>query len=232
MTVRGWCPGVHEPMPAGDGLLVRVKPPGGRLPPDALRAVADAAEAYGNGIIELTSRGNLQLRGLTEATAPRFAAAMVAAGLVDPDPARERRRNVIVMPPYDDALAAEVEAVLVSTEGMAAKFCVAIGPAEADVVITRSDGRLVMTAGPECCAYTPDGLRQIIAGAAGRRLPRGGVPATSSGQHLMVLPFGQTDPAALRRLADRPGVRTTPFRAFYVPGVIGSPHAEAAALLA
>ena len=42
---------------------------------------------------------------------------MVAAGLADPDPARERRRNVIVMPPYDDGLAAEVEGILASPGG-------------------------------------------------------------------------------------------------------------------
>ncbi len=30
---RGWCPGVLRPMPSGDGLLVRVHPPGGALTP-------------------------------------------------------------------------------------------------------------------------------------------------------------------------------------------------------
>ena len=62
---RGWCPTVHEPMPSGDGLLIRVKPLGGRLSAAMLRTLAGIAASCGNGAIELTGRGNIQLRGLT-----------------------------------------------------------------------------------------------------------------------------------------------------------------------
>lgn len=209
MTVRGWCPGVHEPMASGDGLLVRVKPPGGRLPSVALHAVADAAEAHGNGVIELTSRGNLQIRGLTAASAPEFARAMVAVGLADPDPEHESRRNVIVLPPYDDALAAEVEAVLSDTAGLASKFCIAIGAAEADIVI---DAGLIDGQEP----FTLAALRRVIAAAAGQRLPRR--PVSRAVPHgLLHIPFGQTSATLLRGLADvTDSARTTPYRALSV----------------
>src|SRR5262249_46491112 len=49
-----------------DGLLLRVPLVGGRLNADQLGCLADVAIRYGNGIVELTNRGNLQLRGLAQ----------------------------------------------------------------------------------------------------------------------------------------------------------------------
>ncbi len=95
---RGWCPGVFTPMEAPDGLLVRVKPRLSRLDAATARCIATEAAACGNGRIELTSRANLQLRGLTPASAERFARAMIRCGAADADPAAERRRNIIVSP--------------------------------------------------------------------------------------------------------------------------------------
>lgn len=124
---RGWCPSLHEPMAAADGLLARVKPPGGRLSAAALRRLADAAVRFGSGTLELTQRGNVQVRGLTPASAPVFAARMVAAGLASADPATERRRNVIAAPLGDcdptaaadaPALAAAIEAMLAATPAL------------------------------------------------------------------------------------------------------------------
>ena len=122
--IRGWCPTVHAPMPSGDGLLTRVKPFGGRLGAAALLALAEAVTAFANGVVELTGRGNLQIRGLRDPAA--FARAMIAAGLADPDPEREARRNVIALPPYDDALVAETEAMLADTPGLPPKFCLVV----------------------------------------------------------------------------------------------------------
>ena len=95
---RGWCPSLFEPMATGDGLLVRVKPPGGVLAADAARLVADAAARHGNGAIELTGRASLQCRGFTTRSAAAFADAIVQAGLASADRAAERRRSVIAAP--------------------------------------------------------------------------------------------------------------------------------------
>ncbi|MBV9568328.1 MAG: precorrin-3B synthase [Hyphomicrobiales bacterium] len=67
---RGWCPSMARPMPSGDGLLVRLTPPVGSVPPALLHAIASCARRFGNGLIDLTRRANLQLRGLSEATMP------------------------------------------------------------------------------------------------------------------------------------------------------------------
>jgi precorrin-3B synthase len=74
---RGGCPGLSTPMPTGDGLLVRLLPIG-TIALDAFAALGDAAQAHGNGVIEITSRGSIQVRGLTPDSAPRFAAAVGA----------------------------------------------------------------------------------------------------------------------------------------------------------
>jgi len=75
---RGACPTLAVPMRTGDGLLARVRLAGNRLAPAQLRGLADLALAHGNGMAEITARGNLQIRGLTPASAPPFAAAVAA----------------------------------------------------------------------------------------------------------------------------------------------------------
>jgi precorrin-3B synthase len=98
MTVRGWCPGLHTPMPSGDGWLVRVKPPTPALDAATLRALADAASRHGSGTIELTSRGHLQIRGLRPDSVEAFAEAMLALGLASADRTVEQRRSLTVSP--------------------------------------------------------------------------------------------------------------------------------------
>jgi precorrin-3B synthase len=78
---RGECPTLEVPMATGDGLLARIRVAGGRLSPDELKALARLAASHGNGLMEVTARGNLQVRGLTAASAPFFAEAVT--GLIE-----------------------------------------------------------------------------------------------------------------------------------------------------
>ena len=71
---RGACPGLSQPMATGDGLLARIRPTGVTISCAAFAALCAAARSCGNGVIEITSRGSLQIRGLTESSAQRFAA--------------------------------------------------------------------------------------------------------------------------------------------------------------
>lgn len=106
-AVKGWCPDAWRPMLAGDGLLVRVKPRLGRLTAEQVLGLCEAAQAHGNGLIDLTRRANLQLRGATEASWPALLDRLMALGLVDRDPALEGRRNLLVAPDWragDDTL--------------------------------------------------------------------------------------------------------------------------------
>jgi precorrin-3B synthase len=70
---RGACPSLSAPMETGDGLLVRLNPLDGAISSGDLGAIAQAAARFGNGMLEITARGSLQIRGLTAMTAPELA---------------------------------------------------------------------------------------------------------------------------------------------------------------
>jgi precorrin-3B synthase len=131
--IKGWCPSLFEPMAAGDGLLVRVKPRVAGISAAQLHALVDAAEAYGSGRIEITNRANFQLRGFTAQTVPGFTEAMRAAGLASADPAAERRRNILVaagLEPDMTVVAQRLEAWLEqdgALQALPAKFGYAVG---------------------------------------------------------------------------------------------------------
>jgi precorrin-3B synthase len=80
MTVRGSCPGISDPMMTGDGLLARLACDA-PIPIPEFIALCEASGAYGNGIIEVTQRGSLQFRGLTETSAPEFARKVSSLGV-------------------------------------------------------------------------------------------------------------------------------------------------------
>jgi precorrin-3B synthase len=95
---RGWCPSARRPMPTGDGLLVRLHLRGHAVPPGLARGLAQAARRFGNGLIDLTSRGNLQLRGISEATHGPLLARFTELGLFDEDPAADAIPNILSSP--------------------------------------------------------------------------------------------------------------------------------------
>jgi precorrin-3B synthase len=95
---QGWCPGALRPMQSGDGLIVRLRIAGGTLTPDLARALAQCAEDYGNRLIDLSARGNLQLRGVTQEKLPELHARLDTLGLLDNDPDVEAIRNILVSP--------------------------------------------------------------------------------------------------------------------------------------
>jgi precorrin-3B synthase len=67
-------------MRTGDGWLARVVPEA-PIQLDQFVALCRASEAYGNGIMEVTQRGSLQVRGLSEHGASDFARAASGLGL-------------------------------------------------------------------------------------------------------------------------------------------------------
>jgi precorrin-3B synthase len=88
------CPGALQTHAAADGALARVRVPGGLLTGGQLRTLAAAARDLGDGALELTSRGNVQLRGLAPGAEAGLGDRLAAAGLL-PSATHERVRNVL-----------------------------------------------------------------------------------------------------------------------------------------
>jgi precorrin-3B synthase len=157
-TVKGWCPGALRPMPSGDGLVLRIRPRLAHQTRAQLEGVADAALTHGNGLIELTARANVQLRGVTAQSHGPLIAALDALGLIDPDAQTESHRNVVLTPFWqgdDAALAGELYRAIAEGPDLPGKFGFALdtgavrvlAATSADIRIERgADGGLILRA--------------------------------------------------------------------------------------
>jgi precorrin-3B synthase len=132
---RGWCPGTLRPMLTGDGLLVRLHPPRNTLTPGQLVHIAELASRHGNGQIEISGRGNLQLRGVREEAHPALVDDLLEAGLVDEadgdGPNRLTLRSPLAGRAADElidagALADAVERAGRGVVGLPAKFSIVV----------------------------------------------------------------------------------------------------------
>ncbi|MBR1025517.1 precorrin-3B synthase [Bradyrhizobium liaoningense] len=139
-AIKGWCPGALRPMQSGDGLVVRVRPFGGRLEAAQVAGLAELAERYGNGLIDVTSRANLQIRGVSEQGHRRLLDGLALLRLLDPDSDIEARRNILVTPFWNNvdetqARAAELEEALAdSALDLPTKFGFAIDDGKSRVL--------------------------------------------------------------------------------------------------
>lgn len=96
--IKGWCPGALRPMASGDGLVLRIRARNGRLSIRQAHVIAQLSRHLGNGLIDLTSRANLQLRGLDARGHARAITALRGICLLDDTPQAEARRNVMLSP--------------------------------------------------------------------------------------------------------------------------------------
>jgi len=94
---ESFCPGILHAVPAKDGMLIRVRVPGGFLRAGQFGAVAAIATAFADGQIEITSRANLQLRAIGTQNIPLVIEALTLAGLL-PSSQHDRVRNIVTSP--------------------------------------------------------------------------------------------------------------------------------------
>ncbi|CAN3129444.1 precorrin-3B synthase [Mycobacterium sp. smrl_JER01] len=89
------CPGALQTHQAADGELARIRLPGGVLTAAQLEALAQAALDFGNSALELTSRANVQIRGLRD---PGTVAELLRRTGLLPSTSHERVRNIVASP--------------------------------------------------------------------------------------------------------------------------------------
>ena len=179
-AAKGWCPGAYRPMESGDGLIVRVRPLLARLTAEQALGLCAAALAHGSGLIDLTSRANLQLRGVREDSHQALIDDLWALGLLDAEPALEGRRNILVDPSWQDGddtqrIATGLLARLADLPPLPAKFGFAIdagtapvlGGASADIRVERGmSGGLILRADGSalgCAISATDAVDGVLA---------------------------------------------------------------------
>ncbi|MER7404941.1 precorrin-3B synthase [Streptomyces sp. NPDC000070] len=166
------CPGTLRLHAADDGALARVRVPGGVLTVRQAAALADAAERLGDGDLHLTSRGNVQLRGLDDGCGGELAGLLDGAGLL-PSRGHERVRNIVASPlsgldgrgaldvrPWLTALDAALCASE-SAQALSGRFLFALDDGRGDVACLDADVTVRATA---------DGGARLGLGAAGEAL--------------------------------------------------------------
>ncbi|WP_243436325.1 hypothetical protein [Streptomyces sp. FH025] len=148
------CPGALRLHPADDGALARIRLPGGLLTTRQAMALVEAAEALGDGELETTSRGNVQLRGLASDCGAELADRLRAVGLL-PSETHERVRNIVASPLAGldgpagadvHAWVRELDARLCASDwatGLSGKFLFALDDGRGDVAALDADVTLI-----------------------------------------------------------------------------------------
>lgn len=220
-TRRDRCPGALRPWPADDGLLVRLRLIGGRVSSVSLRALADVADAHGDGRVYVTVRANLQVRGLPGrdgALDPGVLTAIEATGLLpapvdELTPGHELIRNVLVSPQtglaggladlrpvaagLDTALRAELQLA-----GLPGRFLFVLDDGRGDLLDRDCDLGLVALGGS---GASGDGEAQLRAGSRwGPVVPLASAAARLAGLAGEFAELRGTGPAAPWHVAELP----------------------------
>jgi precorrin-3B synthase len=171
-TTLDACPGILTLHPARDGHVARIRLPGGYVRRAQWAALAALAADFGDGCLDLTARGNVQLRGLRPTAAAELARRAARAGLL-PSGAHDRSRNITASPLSGlggrrplRRLVGALDAALIADPELAAlpgRFLCAVddgtggaGLADSDLGLRRSSGRVeVFVAGRSAGAPVP-----------------------------------------------------------------------------
>ena len=181
------CPGLFYGVPAQDGIILRVRTPGGLLTSMQCQAVAQLAAQHGDGYVQITHRANLQIRAARAVPPATVLSTLQDAGLAARCPAVDHLRNIMASPTagidpqalidtrplvaaLDDAIAQHK-----AFAGLPAKYSVGFDGGEGvSVRDRRNDLWFVATAGqPGSDGDRPVFFRLFLHSGAGRELDTG-----------------------------------------------------------
>ncbi|MGV9877983.1 cobalamin biosynthesis protein CobG [Streptomyces sp. NPDC003006] len=173
------CPGALRLHRADDGALARLRLPAGLLTSRQAAALADAAERFADGNLSVTSRGNVELRGLGDDCGGALAALLQDAGLL-PSARHERVRNVVASPLAGlDRLghadvqlwARELDRLLCAEEwttALSGRFLFVLDDGRGDVAGLGGDVTLIAESGGTVLVRVGDGTQRLPGPAAPR----------------------------------------------------------------
>jgi len=148
--------------------------PGGRVATSVLRSVVEIAGAYGAPVVQLTSRGNLQVRALPDPLPLLLVEAVEATGLM-PSASHERVRNVLAAPLVRDldSLVESFDAALLAEPQLAClpgRFLFAFSDASGSVLSERWDVAYQRTSPTSGVLYAGQLGREVAPGDAARAM--------------------------------------------------------------
>ncbi|WP_251958444.1 precorrin-3B synthase [Nostoc commune] len=92
------CPGLFYATPAADGILSRIRIPGGIISSQQCRAIADIAEQHGGNYVDVTNRANLQVREIRTGINAEVLKYLQDMGLGSCNSAVDHIRNIMTSP--------------------------------------------------------------------------------------------------------------------------------------
>jgi len=92
------CPGLFYSTPAQDGLLYRLRIPGGIINCQQFQTVADIADNHGSGYIDITNRANIQIREIQQSINIEVLKKFQALGLASTNAKIDHIRNIMTNP--------------------------------------------------------------------------------------------------------------------------------------
>nr|WP_229840502.1 cobalamin biosynthesis protein CobG [Streptomyces roseolilacinus] len=240
------CPGALRLHRADDGGLARLRLPTGVLTAHQVAALAGAADRLGDGRLGVTSRGNIDLRGLPDDCGLALAGLLAEAGLL-PSAAHERVRNMVVSPlsgldgrGHGDARswARELDALLCArtwTTALSGRFLFAVDDGRGDVagsggdvtLLAEPDGRALVRIGDLAWRVAGDDAPRAALAAAGAFLAVAREAGTGAWRVAELPRTGSLEAAVTERLADagvaaeRTGPGAPVVAAPPEPGVVG-----------
>lgn len=190
---RGACPALSAPMQTGDGLLARIALTDA-IAPASLASLARLALQHGNGMLDISARGNLQIRGLSEQSAPLLDADVRALALPLRDGLAVETPPLAGLDPDEIAdprpLAAEIAEVARNFSGLAPKMSVVVdGHGQLTLSALIADIRLVALRSGESGAAAAPILWKILLGGI-----------ETSGHVFATLPAAEAVTATIRLL--------------------------------
>ncbi|MFI0740766.1 cobalamin biosynthesis protein CobG [Streptomyces sp. NPDC021100] len=175
------CPGALRLHAADDGALARVRLPAGLLTIRQATELAALTEDLGDGNLDITSRGNIQLRALPAGSGGELGGRLRAAGLL-PSDRHERVRNIAASPLHGldgtghadvGAWARELDRLLCADDEVTAlsgRFLFGLDDGRGDIAALTPDVTLIAE---------PDGRTAVLCYAAegpGLRVPAADAP--------------------------------------------------------